>query len=269
MFRIGDFSRITGLPVRTLRFYQEKGLLVPTAVDDASGYRYYNAASVEKARVIVALRAFEFSLEDIGAIIRDHDDEADILDYLDGRKAKLRERIRCHQDMIRTLDRIIRTEREARQAMALPTFQVEEKNIPPMLVAGVRLQGKYSDCGKGFAQLGRAVGRLACGKPFCLYYDDEYREDDADFEACMPVRKPMRVDGISVHELPGERLVTLLHRGPYSLLGRSYARILESISEHRQSVVRPTREVYLKGPGMIFKGNPKNYLTEIQLPIAE
>ena len=31
----------------------------------------------------------------------------------------------------------------------------------------------------------------------------------------------------------------------------------------------PTREVYIKGPGMIFKGNPKKYLTEIQLPIAE
>jgi hypothetical protein len=31
----------------------------------------------------------------------------------------------------------------------------------------------------------------------------------------------------------------------------------------------PTREVYLKGPGMIFKGNPKRYLTEIQVPIRE
>lgn len=31
----------------------------------------------------------------------------------------------------------------------------------------------------------------------------------------------------------------------------------------------PTREVYVKGPGMIFKGNPKNYLTEIQLPFKE
>lgn len=31
----------------------------------------------------------------------------------------------------------------------------------------------------------------------------------------------------------------------------------------------PTREVYVKGPGLIFKGNPKNYLTEIQLPFKE
>jgi effector-binding domain-containing protein len=29
--------------------------------------------------------------------------------------------------------------------------------------------------------------------------------------------------------------------------------------------VTPSREIYLKGPGMIFKGNPKNYLTEIQI----
>jgi hypothetical protein len=29
------------------------------------------------------------------------------------------------------------------------------------------------------------------------------------------------------------------------------------------------REVYVKGPGLIFKGNPKNYLTEIQLPFKD
>ena len=30
----------------------------------------------------------------------------------------------------------------------------------------------------------------------------------------------------------------------------------------------PSREIYLKGPGMFFKGNPHKYVTEIQLPIA-
>ncbi len=34
------------------------------------------------------------------------------------------------------------------------------------------------------------------------------------------------------------------------------------------AITLPTREVYLKGPGIIFKGNPKNYLTEIQLPLG-
>ena len=31
----------------------------------------------------------------------------------------------------------------------------------------------------------------------------------------------------------------------------------------------PTREVYIKGPGLILKGNPKNYLTEIQMLLEE
>jgi effector-binding domain-containing protein len=50
-------------------------------------------------------------------------------------------------------------------------------------------------------------------------------------------------------------------------LGRSYAKILKQADAGKQSIVLPTREIYVKGPGMIFKGNPKNYLTEIQLPL--
>jgi effector-binding domain-containing protein len=51
-------------------------------------------------------------------------------------------------------------------------------------------------------------------------------------------------------------------------LGRSYAKILQQTEERKLKISLPTREVYVKGPGMIFKGNPKNYLTEIQLPLA-
>jgi len=42
MFSIGEFSRITGLSIKALRLYHEKGILVPGRVDDATGYRYYN-----------------------------------------------------------------------------------------------------------------------------------------------------------------------------------------------------------------------------------
>ena len=145
------------------------------------------------------------------------------------------------------------------------TFQVEEKNLEPLLIAGVRMKGRYSDCGKGFGKIGKGLGRYICGKCFLLHYDAEYKEDDADFEACMPVRKAKAVDGIDVRELPGGRCVALLHKGPYNELGRSYAKILAFVKEKGYEVLLPTREVYLKGPGMIFKGNPKNYLTEIQM----
>jgi effector-binding domain-containing protein len=105
---------------------------------------------------------------------------------------------------------------------------------------------------------------------FPLYYDGEYRPDDADLEACMPVRRPKAdVPGISVRELPGGRCVSLVHKGPYDQLGRSYARVLDYIREKGYETLLPSREIYLKGPGMIFKGNPQKYLTEIQILISE
>ena len=72
-----------------------------------------------------------------------------------------------------------------------------------------------------------------------------------------------------MRELPGARVVTVLHRGSYDSLGRSYGRLLKYVHDDAREVVLPTREVYLKGPGLIFRGNPENYLTEIQLPVAE
>ena len=146
--------------------------------------------------------------------------------------------------------------------------EVEEKEIGTQLIAGVRMRGKYSDCGKGFAKVGRSFGRLIAGPCFLLHYDTEYKEDDADFEACMPVKSAKNVDGVAVRQLPAARCVCLIHKGSYDQLGPAYEKAFRYAKEKGYAIASPTREVYLKGPGMIFKGNPKNYLTEIQLPIG-
>ncbi len=209
----------------------------------------------------------EFPLSEIKEILDNYDDQADILDYLEQHKQAIQAKMRNYKKITLSLDKIIASEREAIMTMKNSTFEVQEKTLDTMLIAGVRMQGKYSDCGKGFAQIGKSFGRFICGKPLCLYYDDEYRPDDATFEACMPIRKAKDVPGVSVRQLPPIQCVSLLHKGPYEELGRSYAKILEYAKSKGYEIVLPTREVYLKGPGMILKGNPKNYLTEIQLPI--
>jgi DNA-binding transcriptional MerR regulator/effector-binding domain-containing protein len=265
-YSIGEFSQVTGLSVKTLLFYHEKGILNPSSVDEATGYRFYDASKIEKARVIMRLRAMEFSIEDIAAVLGECSDEADILNYLERQKNVLQQRIQEDRDIVRSLNEIIASEKAARQILEAGNFAVEEKTFEPMLIAGIRMKGKYSDCGAGFARLGKAVGRYICGKPLNLYYDGEYREDDANFEPCFPIRKEVAVDGVSVRTLPGGRGLALIHRGPYDQLGRSYAKILQQATERKFNLVLPSREVYVKGPGMIFKGNPKNYLTEIQLP---
>src|SRR5207244_3578369 len=136
-----------------------------------------------------------------------YDDEGDILAYLEQRKKSITEQVRRYKTVSAFLDQIITNEREARRIMQQTPFEVEEKDVEAMLIAGVRMQGRYSDCGKGFGQIGKRFGRHICGKPFLLHYDCEYHENDADFEACMPIRKGASVDGISVRDLPGGRCV--------------------------------------------------------------
>jgi DNA-binding transcriptional MerR regulator/effector-binding domain-containing protein len=268
MYNIGEFSTISGIPVRTLRFYHEMGLLVPAKVDPQTNYRSYDERNLELANVIVALRGIEFSLEEIREILAECRDDADIVGQLERQKKSLNEKARHYQAVVATIDQLIEKQRRAREESKMAaTSTIEEREVAPMLVAGIRMKGSYSDCGKGFATLGKRLGRHIAGKPLCLFYDGEYREGDANFEPCMPIRTAIQSNGISVRELPAAHCATLIHRGPYDELKSSYARLLKYVNEHGYKISLPTREIYLKGPGMIFRGTPQKYLTEIQIPI--
>lgn len=264
MFTIGEFSKITGLTVKTLRFYHDQGLLNPTSVDHESGYRYYDRSKIEAARIITHLRSLDLSLDEIGTILRNAGDDTDLREVMERQKSLLETKIRRYREVVRSLNHLLAVEEEARKLIKQSPFQIEEKQTDSILIAGIRMKGRYADCGPIFARLGKSLGRYINGKPLMLFYDSEYRETDADIEPCVPVRNCKPFEGISIRQLPGGRCVSLLHTGPYDQLGQSYAQILDYVRGRGYEVQLPTREIYHKGPGMIFRGNPKNYLTEIQ-----
>jgi DNA-binding transcriptional MerR regulator/effector-binding domain-containing protein len=273
LFSIGEFSKITGLTVKALRFYHEEGLLEPSCIDDQTGYRYYDAAKIEPARVIALLRELEFPLPEITEILHNCRQESELLAYLQRHQTALAAKVEHYRHIDARLEQLIHQQQEARNAMKNGAFEVEEKTVPAMLMAGLRMQGQYRDCGQGFSKIARQFGRYLGGPCFLLHYDDEYKDVDANFEACFPLRSAAKnidakkSDGISTRELSGGRCVALLHQGPYEELSRSYEKILLYIKSKGYNIEMATREVYLKGPGMIFKGNPKKYLTEIQMLI--
>ena len=68
MMTVHEVSRLTGVSIRTLRYYDRIGLLRPAEVT-AAGYRLYDGGSLEKLQQILLFRELEFSLKDIGAIV--------------------------------------------------------------------------------------------------------------------------------------------------------------------------------------------------------
>ncbi len=270
LFQIGEFSRITGLTVKAIHLYHERRLLVPAFIDPESGYRLFDRTNVERARAVVALRELSFSLEEIAELLAGEGDDTSLLRILTTKRDRIEAQAAHLKRASATLGAWIRQEQEM-QAMAEKTeVNPEEKQLPVLVVACRRWKGCYQDTGAVFGALCRAVGRHAAGPPLNLYHDGEYKSDDADIESCVPIRAGCRIgaDGLSVRELAGGRAVTMIHRGSYEHLGRTYEKVFAHIHEKGYKPVLPTREVYLKGPGMIFRGNPQKYVTEIQVPIS-
>ena len=63
--RIGDFSNVVGISVKTIRFYEEKGLIKPAYIDEYTGYRYYDNKNIEQILVILQYKNMGFTLEEI------------------------------------------------------------------------------------------------------------------------------------------------------------------------------------------------------------
>ncbi|MGC2298392.1 MAG: helix-turn-helix domain-containing protein [Acidobacteriaceae bacterium] len=69
MLKIGDFSALAQVSIKTLRYYDEAGLLEPEWVDPENGYRYYAVRQIARLHRILALKDFGFSLEEIGRLL--------------------------------------------------------------------------------------------------------------------------------------------------------------------------------------------------------
>ena len=64
--RVGRRSRLS---VKALRLYDERGVLVPACVDEASGYRFYDEGQLEVARLVAIMRQLGLSLTEIKELL--------------------------------------------------------------------------------------------------------------------------------------------------------------------------------------------------------
>lgn len=76
MMTVNKVSKITGVSIRTLHYYDQIGLLHPTGTT-SSGYRLYDDTALEKMQQILLFRELEFSLRDINRIINDNSFDRD------------------------------------------------------------------------------------------------------------------------------------------------------------------------------------------------
>lgn len=99
LYRIGEFSKLTGIPIRTLRYYDSIDLFKPSEVDLFTSYRYYKEEQVKDLELINELKEVGFTLEEI----RDNWNNFSEALFLK-RKEKLLEEIELKNEAIKKTD---------------------------------------------------------------------------------------------------------------------------------------------------------------------
>ena len=73
MYRIGEFSELSKTTIKTLRYYEKEGLLIPAHVDQDTGYRFYETSQLPELAKIISLRQMGLSINNIKSILNGSD----------------------------------------------------------------------------------------------------------------------------------------------------------------------------------------------------
>ncbi|MFC7785083.1 MULTISPECIES: MerR family DNA-binding transcriptional regulator [unclassified Rossellomorea] len=103
MYKVSEFSKMTGLSKETLRYYAEIKLLEPVYIDPANNYRYYDNGSYLVGRLLVYLRRFNFSIQEMLTVVNDESFE-NLEQLIRAKKRDLEAEIERIQTVIAEMD---------------------------------------------------------------------------------------------------------------------------------------------------------------------
>jgi DNA-binding transcriptional MerR regulator len=274
MLKIGDFSKLSRVTVKTLRYYDEVGLLRPTEVDPFTGYRYYALDQLPRLNRILALKDLGFALEQIAQIVNEGVSPEQLRGILRLKRAEQQQRVQEEQE------RLARVEARLRQIEmenTMSKYDVLLKPVEVLHVASVRaIVPSYKEQGELWQELYGALGpqhTQFTGPCLSIYYDEEYQERDVDTQACQPVGAAVKLPGppsrVQVHDLPAANVACVVHHGPFTTITQAYNAVVAWIEANGYRVVGPAREIYLRPPKVAGEQNDPDCLTEIQFPVEK
>lgn len=267
MFAIGDFARYGRVSVRMLRHYDSIGLLRPAHVDEATGYRHYDAAQLADLNRLVALKDLGFTLEQVRTLLADEISLVEVRAMLTLRRAELESAVAESAARLTQVESRLRSIELGDEVPA-----VVLKDLPAtrfVALSGTAASFTPDDIGPVIrplcAELGqrlpkatgvRPVGRLTC------YYEEA--GDEVIVHAAVPaaVDSDAGLNGLTVVDLAATRAATLVHRGPIDEVLPAWQALARWVDDNGHRSSGPTREFYLDCPD-----DPADWVTELQEPL--
>jgi len=279
MFRIGDFSQLGQVSIRTLRLYDEMNLLKPAQIDRFTGYRYYTIEQLPRLNRILALKDLGLSLDQIGELIKRDLPVEQLRGMLMLKQAEMEQQMQEMQaQMRRVAGRLKQIEREGKP----PQYEVVIKSVEAQTMASCRrvvpdLSVMQDYRCEMYETVYRWLDEQAIGRresELAIYTNTEYVEHNIDMELGTAIdRQTLDVpvpEGIIVRELPAvETMASVIHKGDIWEAGQAMVALYSWIGSHGYASSGPYRELHLFWRELEIETEQfSNIVIEMQIPIV-
>jgi DNA-binding transcriptional MerR regulator len=233
LMSIGEFASASRLSQKALRLYGENGLLPPAWVDPDSGYRYYGVYQLREATLIALLRRTGMPLSEIRAFLRDP-----TVERLEDYERRVADEFAERRRVLRYVKRVLKEEPMydvlTKQVDEQPYVSRSKRVLVPELASYIIAT---------FEDLGGAEGG---GAPFVLYHGSVNNEEDGPVEVCVPKaqgEKKLPAGEVAFVEISGSQC-------DFPEILGAYEAVYRWAKENGREPDGPSREIYLRGPGV-------------------
>jgi DNA-binding transcriptional MerR regulator len=267
VLKIGEFSTLARVSIKTLRHYDELGLLKPAQVDSSSGYRYYSADQLPRLYRILALRDLGFPLDRIASALERGVSATELHGMLMLRRAEQELLVQEEQQRLARLEASMRLiEQEG-----MMTNSVILKEVEAQWVVSLRESiPAYRAIGGLLGRFYAALSPLGLqGQGVALLHDLEFKEQDIDAEVGILLSQQVSVPPpLVVRPLEQGTMASIVHHGAFSRVGEATVALLRWMEANGYRKSGPLRELFLK-VSMPPSRDDESNVTEIQVPIEK
>ncbi|WP_017212417.1 MerR family transcriptional regulator [Clostridium beijerinckii] len=271
MFKIGEFSKLTQVSIRMLRYYDEIGILKPADVDLFTGYRLYSADQVSLLQKIILLRDIKFSTAEIKDIILG-DKELNILDELQKKKMQINKEIEIEKQRVEKINNAIN---EIIKKNFKIHCNISFKKVDSILILSTRdIIPTYFHEGVLWNRLCDFIKKENISikqdmyNNVAMYHDIEHKDKNVDVEVGIIVDKLGENKGKFIYREVEEveKMAYAMVYGPYENLAKAYEMLAYYLESHNEQMTEsPSRQIC--HIGVDDTKNSEEYLTEIQIPL--